>query len=102
MTIVDDDDEHLSLSGVGFRGRVVQEGSPDWQEISSPDAIVRYAFAFPSCINLGSISIFNQIDESERRLVVRVWIGLRLKFTGKGRSNKTVEGEGLIVSAESW
>ncbi|HJP87700.1 MAG TPA: hypothetical protein VJ850_01540 [Candidatus Limnocylindrales bacterium] len=42
VTIVDDDDEHLSLSGVGFRGRVVQEGSPDWQDISSPDAIVRF------------------------------------------------------------
>jgi hypothetical protein len=42
VTIVDDDDEHLSLSGVGFRGRVVQEGSPDWQDITSPDAIVRF------------------------------------------------------------
>jgi hypothetical protein len=42
VTIVDDDDEHLSLTGAGFRGRVVQEGSPDWQDISSPDAIVRF------------------------------------------------------------
>jgi hypothetical protein len=42
VTIVDDDDEHLALSGAGFRGRVVQEGSPDWQDISSPDAIVRF------------------------------------------------------------
>jgi hypothetical protein len=42
VTIVDDDDEHLALTGAGFRGRVVQEGSPDWQDISSPDAIVRF------------------------------------------------------------
>src|SRR5207253_941537 len=42
VTIVDDDDEHLSRSDVGFRGRVVQEGSPDWQNIASPDAIVRF------------------------------------------------------------
>ena len=42
VTIVDDDDEHLSLGAGGFKGRVVQEGSPDWQDISSPDAIVRF------------------------------------------------------------
>ena len=42
VTIVDDDDEHLSLGAGGFRGRVVQEGSPDWQDISSPDQIVRF------------------------------------------------------------
>ena len=42
VTVVDDDDEHLALTGAGFRGRVVQEGSPDWQDISSPDQIVRF------------------------------------------------------------
>jgi hypothetical protein len=42
VTLVDDDDEHLSLGAGGFRGRVVAEGSPDWQDISSPDQIVRY------------------------------------------------------------
>ena len=42
VTIVDDDDEHLSLGSGGFKGRVVQEGSPDWQDISSPDQIVRF------------------------------------------------------------
>lgn len=42
VTIVDDDDEHLSLGAGGFRGRVVQEGSPDWQDISNPDQIVRF------------------------------------------------------------
>lgn len=42
VTIVDDDDEHLSLGAGGFKGRVVQEGSPDWQDISSPDQIVRF------------------------------------------------------------
>ena len=42
VTIVDDEDEHLSLGAGGFRGRVVQEGSPDWQDISSPDQIVRF------------------------------------------------------------
>jgi len=42
VTLVDDDDEHLSLGTGGFRGRVVAEGSPDWQDISSPDEIVRF------------------------------------------------------------
>jgi hypothetical protein len=42
VTLVDDDDEHLSLGAGGFRGRVVQEGSPDWQDISSPDQIVKF------------------------------------------------------------
>ena len=42
VTIVDDDDENLSLGAGGFKGRVVQEGSPDWQDISSPDQIVRF------------------------------------------------------------
>ena len=42
LVIVDDDDEHLSLSTGGFRGRVIPEGATAWQDISSPDQIVRY------------------------------------------------------------
>ena len=42
ISIVEDDDEQLSLGAGGFRGRVIPEGSPDWQEISSPDQIVRF------------------------------------------------------------
>jgi hypothetical protein len=42
FVIVDDDDEHLSLSVGGFRGRVIPEGETAWEEISSPDQIVRY------------------------------------------------------------
>jgi hypothetical protein len=42
LVIVDDDDEHLSLGTGGFRGRVIPEGSTSWQDISSPDQIVRY------------------------------------------------------------
>jgi hypothetical protein len=42
LVIVDDDDEHLALGVGGFRGRVIPEGDTGWQDISSPDAIVRY------------------------------------------------------------
>lgn len=42
LVLVDDDDENLSLGVGGFRGRVVPEGDGSWQEISSPDQIVRY------------------------------------------------------------
>ena len=42
LTIVDDEDEHLSLETGGFRGRVIPEGETTWQDISSPDQIVRY------------------------------------------------------------
>jgi hypothetical protein len=42
VVIVDDDDEHLSLEVGGFRGRVIPEGATTWQDISSPDQIVRY------------------------------------------------------------
>ncbi len=42
LVIVDDDDEHLSLATGGFRGRVIPEGATSWQDISSPDQIVRY------------------------------------------------------------
>ena len=42
LTIVDDEDEQLTLGMGGFRGRVVPEGEGGWAEISTPDAIVRY------------------------------------------------------------
>jgi hypothetical protein len=42
LVIVDDDDEHLALGTGGFRGRVIPEGATAWQDISSPDQIVRY------------------------------------------------------------
>jgi hypothetical protein len=42
VVIVDDDDEHLSIGAGGFRGRVIPEGATSWQDISSPDQIVRY------------------------------------------------------------
>ncbi len=42
LTIVDDEDEQLTLGVGGFRGRVVPEGEGGWTDISTPDAIVRY------------------------------------------------------------
>jgi hypothetical protein len=42
LVIVDDDDEHLALGVGGFRGRVIPEGDTSWQDISSPDQIVRF------------------------------------------------------------
>jgi len=42
LVIVDDDDEHLSLGVGGFHGRVIPEGEQSWQDISSPDQIVRF------------------------------------------------------------
>ena len=42
LVIVDDDDEHLALGAGGFRGRVIPEGATTWQDVSSPDQIVRY------------------------------------------------------------
>jgi hypothetical protein len=42
LVIVDDDDEHLSLAVGGFRGRVIPEGDTGWQDISTPDQIVRF------------------------------------------------------------
>ncbi len=42
ISIVDDDDEHLELGVGGFRGRVIPEGDNDWQDISTPDQIVRF------------------------------------------------------------
>ena len=42
FVVVEDDDEHLSLAVGGFRGRVIPEGGTAWEDISSPDQIVRY------------------------------------------------------------
>jgi hypothetical protein len=42
LTVVDDEDEQLTLGVGGFRGKVVPEGEGGWAEISTPDAIVRY------------------------------------------------------------
>jgi hypothetical protein len=42
LVLVDDDDEHLSLAVGGFRGRVIPEGETAWEDISTPDQIVRY------------------------------------------------------------
>jgi hypothetical protein len=42
IVLVEDDDEHLELGAGGFRGRVIPEGQNDWQDISSPDQIVRF------------------------------------------------------------
>jgi hypothetical protein len=42
FTIVEDDDEQLTLGVGGFRGRVIPEGETAWQELGRPDDIVRY------------------------------------------------------------
>jgi hypothetical protein len=42
LTLVDDEDERLTLGVRGFHGKVVPEGEGGWAEISTPDAIVRY------------------------------------------------------------
>ena len=42
LTIVDDEDEQLTLGTGGFRGKVVPEGEGGWADITTPDAIVRY------------------------------------------------------------
>lgn len=42
LAIVDDDDEHLEIGAGGFKGRVIPEGDNDWQDISTPDQIVRF------------------------------------------------------------
>jgi hypothetical protein len=42
LTLVDDEDERLTLGVGGFRGKVVPEGEGGWAEIATPDSIVRY------------------------------------------------------------
>lgn len=42
LTIVEDDDEQLTVGAGGFRGRVVPEGESGWQDLAGPEDIVRY------------------------------------------------------------
>ena len=42
IVIVDDLDEHLELSGPGFRGRVIPEGESTWTELSAGEDVVRF------------------------------------------------------------
>jgi hypothetical protein len=42
LTIVEDDDEQLTVGAGGFRGRVVPEGETRWQDLSGPEDVVRY------------------------------------------------------------
>ncbi len=42
IVIVDDLDEHLELSGPGFRGRVIPEGESAWTELEAGEDVVRY------------------------------------------------------------
>jgi len=42
LVIVQDEDEQLSLSVGGFRGRVIPEGETGWQDLTGPDEVVRY------------------------------------------------------------
>lgn len=42
IVIVDDLDEHLELSGPGFRGRVIPEGESAWTELDAGEDVVRY------------------------------------------------------------
>ncbi|HEX5589478.1 MAG TPA: hypothetical protein VFX65_04210 [Candidatus Limnocylindrales bacterium] len=42
IVIVDDLDEHLELSGPGFRGQVIPEGDSNWTDLSGPEDVVRF------------------------------------------------------------
>jgi len=42
VVIVDDLDEHLELSGPGFRGRVIPEGATGWTELTAGEDVVRF------------------------------------------------------------
>lgn len=42
IVIVDDLDEHLELSGPGFRGRVIPEGETKWTELGAGEDVVRF------------------------------------------------------------
>jgi hypothetical protein len=42
ITIVEDDDEQLSIAVGGFRGRVIPEGESGWQDLHGPDQVVRF------------------------------------------------------------
>jgi hypothetical protein len=42
ITIVEDDDEQLTISVSGFQGRVIPEGESGWQDLRGPDQVVRF------------------------------------------------------------
>jgi hypothetical protein len=42
LTIVEDDDEQLTIGTSGFRGRVVPEGESHWRDLDGPEDIVRF------------------------------------------------------------
>ncbi len=42
IVIVDDLDEHLELSGPGFRGRVIPEGDANWTDLGGGEDVVRF------------------------------------------------------------
>ena len=42
VTVVDDDDEHLTLGVGGFKAKVIPEGEAGWRELSEPEDIVQF------------------------------------------------------------
>jgi hypothetical protein len=42
VVIVDDLDEHLELTGAGFRGKVIPEGETQWTDLMGPEDVVRF------------------------------------------------------------
>jgi hypothetical protein len=42
LTLVEDDDEQLTLGVNGFHGRVIPEGETGWQDLTGPDQVVRF------------------------------------------------------------
>jgi len=42
ITIVEDDDEQLTISVAGFHGRVIPEGETGWTDLRGPDQVVRF------------------------------------------------------------
>ena len=42
ITIVEDDDERLSIDVGGFKGKVIPEGERGWQDLKGPDEVVRF------------------------------------------------------------
>jgi hypothetical protein len=42
ITIVEDDDERLSIDLSGFRGKVIPEGERGWQDLKGPEEVVRF------------------------------------------------------------
>jgi hypothetical protein len=42
ITIVEDDDEQLTIGIGGFHGRVIPEGESGWQDLRGPDQVVRF------------------------------------------------------------